>query len=87
MKYYLLKAFCEYLAKFSHIKHIKRVENNTLKIEFSRDETFYFDMTRGNSLVYIKENNENIIKKDFKSPFDVLLQKLQIHKLINLPFK
>ncbi|MDD2697358.1 MAG: NFACT RNA binding domain-containing protein [Arcobacteraceae bacterium] len=82
MKYYLLKAFCEYLAKFSHIKHIKRVENNTLKIEFSRDETFYFDMTRGNSLVYIKENNENI-KKDFKSPFDVLLQKKFTNSQIN----
>ncbi len=84
MKHYLLKAFCEYLAKFTHIKNIKRVENNTLKIEFSRDETFYFDMTRGNSFVYIKENTENI-KKDFKSPFDVLLQKkfanAEIHKI------
>ena len=86
MKYYLLKAFCEYLTKFTHLKHIKRVENNTLKIEFSRDETFYFDMTRGNSLVYIKDNTENI-KKDFKSPFDVLLQKnSQIHKSIKSIF-
>jgi len=82
MKYYLLKVFCEYLTKFTHIKHIKRVENNTLKIEFSRDETFYFDMTRGNSLVYIKENNENI-KKDFKSPFDVILQKKFTNSQIN----
>lgn len=82
MKYYLLKAFCNYLSKFSHIKHIKRVENNTLKIEFSKDETFYFDMTRGNSLVYIKENSENI-KKDFKSPFDVILQKKFTNSQIN----
>ncbi len=82
MKHYLLKAFCEYLKKFSHIKHIKRVENNTLKLEFSKDETFYFDMTRGNSIVYIKENSENI-KKDFKSPFDIILQKKFTNSQIN----
>ncbi len=82
MKYYLLKAFCEYLTKFTHIKHIKRVENNTLKIEFTKDEVFYFDMTRGNSIVYIKENTENI-KRDFKSPFDVLLQKKFTNGVIN----
>jgi predicted ribosome quality control (RQC) complex YloA/Tae2 family protein len=82
MKYYLLKAFCKYLTQFTHIKYVKRVENNTLKIEFSKNETFYFDMTRGNSLVYIKENTENI-KRDFKSPFDVILQKKLTNGQIN----
>jgi predicted ribosome quality control (RQC) complex YloA/Tae2 family protein len=82
MKYYLLKVFCEYLVKFTHIKSIKRVDNNLLKIDFSKDEIFYFDITRGNSLVYIKENTENI-KKDFKSPFDILLQKKFTNSQIN----
>ncbi|MBI3874263.1 MAG: hypothetical protein HY307_04610, partial [Arcobacter sp.] len=74
MKYFELKAFCEYLQKFNEIKHIKRVENNTLKVELTRDDVIYFDMTRGNATAYTKANLDNT-KKDFKSPFDVLLLK------------
>jgi predicted ribosome quality control (RQC) complex YloA/Tae2 family protein len=82
MKYYILKAFCNYLSKFQNIKHIKRVENNTLKIEFTREEVFYFDMTKGNSTAYIKEAKESI-KKDFRSPFDISLQKKFSNSTIN----
>jgi predicted ribosome quality control (RQC) complex YloA/Tae2 family protein len=82
MKYYILKAFCEYLTSFQNIKHIKRVENNTLKIEFTREDTFYFDMTKGNSTAYIKDAKENI-KKDFRSPFDIMLQKKLTNSKIN----
>lgn len=82
MKYYILKALCKHLNSFSYIHHIKRVDNNILKIEFSKDDIFYFDMTKGKSLVYIKTLKENI-KKDFKSPFDILLQKKFTNSKIN----
>ncbi len=74
MKYYILKELAQFLSKFKLMKHIKRVDNNTLKIEFSRDDIFYFDMTKSNSTVYKKDSNDNI-KKDFNAPFDVILQK------------
>ncbi len=80
MKYFELKAFCEYLQRFNEIKHVKRVENNTLKVEFQKNVVIFFDMTRGNATAYTKTNTEDSIhpantKKDFKSPFDVLLLK------------
>ncbi len=74
MKYYLLKSLCEYLRKFDYIKNIKRVDNNILKIEFSKDDIFYFDMTKGNSTTFIKSTDTNI-KKDFIAPFDIVIQK------------
>jgi predicted ribosome quality control (RQC) complex YloA/Tae2 family protein len=74
MKYYILKELTRFLSKFKLIKHIKRVDNNTLKIEFSRDDILYFDMTKSNSTVYKKDSNDNI-KKDFNAPFDVILQR------------
>lgn len=74
MKYYILKEITHFLTKFKVIKHIKRVDNNTLKIEFSRDDIFYFDMTKSNSCIFKKDENGNI-KKDFNAPFDVILQK------------
>ena len=74
MKYYKLKSLANYLQNFSHIKSIQRVQNNTLKIEFSKDDIIYFDMTKGNAIAFIKSNNENI-KKDFLAPFDVILNK------------
>ena len=74
MKYYLLKSLVNYLQKFQYVHYIKRVDNNIIKIEFTKDEIFYFDLTKGNSSVFIKPNNSNI-KKDFIAPFDIVLQK------------
>jgi len=82
MKYYILKASLEFFSNFQNIKHIKRVDNNLLKIEFSRDENYYFDMSKGNSVIYTKETNENI-KKDFRSPFDITLQKKFTNATLN----
>lgn len=74
MKYYILKSIVELFSKFSHIKHVKRIDNNLLKIEFTRDENYYFEMSKGNAVIFTKSKNENV-KKDFKSPFDITLQK------------
>ena len=74
MKYYILKKLTNHLCTFKNIKYIKRVDNNTLKIEFNNQNIYYFDLPKGNGTVYKKENNENI-KKDFNAPFDVILNK------------
>lgn len=74
MKYYILKEMVNYLQKFKAIKLIKRVQNNTILIEFNDKNIIYFDMTRGNSYVY-KKQSVTFGKKDFNAPFDVLLQK------------
>jgi len=74
MKYYILKQLTEHLTKYKNIKYIKRIDNNTLKIEFNNQNIYYFDLSKGNGSIYKKENNDNI-KKDFNAPFDVILQK------------
>jgi len=82
MKYYILKALTTYLNEFNYIKHIKRVDNNTIKIEFDKNEVVFFDMTKGNATAYIKDN-ERVSKKDFKAPFDIVLQKKFTNSNIN----
>jgi len=82
MKYYLLKELSFYLNNLSHIKNIKRVDNNIIKIEFSKDEIIYFDMTKGNSHAFIKPFHDKI-KKDFQAPFDVVLSKKFTNSNIN----
>ena len=74
MKHYILNELSNLLGTFTSIHHIKRVSNNTIKIEFNNRETFYFDMSKSNSIVYKKETPE-FSKKDFNAPFDVVLQK------------
>jgi len=74
MKYYILKQLSQHLNSYNNIKYIKRVENNTIKIEFNNQNIYYFDLPKGDGNVYKKEINDNI-KKDFNAPFDVLLHK------------
>jgi len=74
MKYYILKKLTEHLNNYQNIKYIKRVDNNTLKIEFNNQNIYYFDLPKGDGTIYKKENNDNI-KKDFNAPFDVILNK------------
>lgn len=75
MKYYLLKEIVSLLCHEAHrIRFVKRIENNTIIIEFNNKEFFYFDMTKGKSLIY-KRKDSLKAKKDFNAPFDVLLQK------------
>lgn len=75
MKYYVLKAFVEYLQKnCTHIKLIKRVDNNTIIIEFNDKNRIYFDMSKSNSLIYKKEQLSHA-KREYNAPFDVVLSK------------
>jgi len=70
VKYCELKEVITFLQTFSYIKLIKRVENNTVKIVFSK-EIIYFDLTKSNSIIYTKTSSANL--KEFNAPFDKLL--------------
>jgi predicted ribosome quality control (RQC) complex YloA/Tae2 family protein len=74
MRYYILKELVKKLDQYTHIKHIKRVDNNTLYIEFNNKEIYYFDMSKGDALVYKKDTISSAYK-NFNAPFDVLLKK------------
>ena len=75
MKYYILKELVTYLKNECNlIKQIKRVENNTILMEFNNKNQIYFDLSKGNSLVY-KKKDGSFSSKDFTAPFDTLIQK------------
>ncbi len=75
MKYFILKEIINYLnEKAQNIKLIKRIDINTIIIEFNNSNKVYFDLSKGNSLVY-KKNGDTQSKRDFNAPFDVVLQK------------
>ncbi len=74
MKYYILNKLSQHLSDFNTINHIKRVSNNTIKIEFNDRKTLYFDMVKGGATVYMKDTKDINIKV-FNAPFDVVLQK------------
>lgn len=75
MKYFLLKSICEYLKENAKIiKFIRRIDNNTIIIEFNNKNIIYFDLNKSNSKVF-KTKEQITSKKDFNAPFDVVLQK------------
>ncbi|MBL0686471.1 MAG: DUF814 domain-containing protein [Sulfurospirillum sp.] len=73
MKYNELIEVAEYLKKYRSISNINRVEDNTLKIVFDRDETLFFNMKRGDSYIFKKEYFR--CSKPYNAPFDVMLHK------------
>lgn len=81
MKYYILKNIITYINNnYKSIKLIKRVDNNTILIEFAQKKAIYFDLSKGNSMVYKKDNLSS--KKDYNAPFDVVLKKRFINSKI-----
>lgn len=63
----------KYLNQFKKISSIKRVEDTTIKIAFDRNKYIYFDLKRGDSHIFMKENYKRA--KIYSAPFDVLLYK------------
>ena len=63
------------------IKHIRRIDNNLIIIEFNNKNSIYFDMSKGKSYIY-KKRGEKSTKKDFNAPFDVALQKRFINSRV-----
>lgn len=72
MKYAVLKALVAKLSKETKINRISRVADSCLKIEFSREETYFFDLTRGHNSI---SKSEKTAQKEYKAPFDTSLSK------------
>jgi len=66
-----LKAVADRLTARRHIKKARRVENNTIELNFGEEESLFFDMTRGHSTIYLGPSRRP--GQDFNAPFDTLL--------------
>jgi len=72
MKAFVLKKIAEKLRQYKIIKKVFRVDENLILMQFDSDK-YYFDLTKGNSDIYI--NIDYPLVKKFKAPFDIVLEK------------
>ncbi len=72
MKYAVLKALTAKLQSEHKIVRIARVADSVLKVEFEKNGTYHFDLTRGHNFVF---KNESFLPKNYYAPFDVALAK------------
>jgi len=73
MKYAVLKALEAKLQNEKKLGRVSRVADSVLKVEFSRDETYFFDLTRGHNTITKEEPQAS---KEYKAPFDGMLSKM-----------
>ena len=73
MKYAALKALIKKLQSQTRINRIARTADSVLKIEFEKGVEYFFDLTRGQNLVY---KNQELPPKEYKAPFDSMLARL-----------
>ncbi len=74
MKLYELKAIAKRLNDFSFISRARRVEDNTLELVFDKSDSYFFNMTRGHSLIYKAPSQRPL--QGYNAPFDTLLHTL-----------
>ncbi|HIQ47346.1 MAG TPA: DUF814 domain-containing protein [Sulfurovum sp.] len=74
MKLYELQAIAKRLNDFTFISRARRIEDNTLEIMFDKSQSYFFNMTRGHSLVYKAESQRPL--QGYNAPFDTLLHAL-----------
>lgn len=74
MKLYELKAIANRLNDFTFISRARRIEDNTLEIMFDKSQSYFFNMTRGHSLVYKADSQRPL--QGYHAPFDTLLHSL-----------
>ena len=74
MKLYELKAIAKRLNNFTFISRARRIEDNTLEIMFDKSESYFFNMTRGNSFIYKAPSQRPL--QGYNAPFDTLLHSL-----------
>ena len=67
MKRYILKQIVSYLQKFKKIYAIERVEDSVIKIVFDKNEVIFFDMKKGSSSIYKKDDYNRSSKKFAKT--------------------
>jgi len=74
VKLYELKEIVKRLSLYKHIKESRRVDNNTIEIIFDKENSYFFNMTRGDSFIYKRLSKKPIQR--YKSPFDNILHSL-----------
>ena len=72
MKAFILEKIATHMSEKKFIKRAIRVDNNVILLEIDKTK-YFFDMTKGNSDIYI--NIEYDISKKFNAPFDIILAK------------
>ena len=80
MKRTQLVQIAQYLQKFKRISSISRVGDNVIKIVFDRSGVFFFDLRRGDSHIFIKD--DFVKSKIYQAPFDVILSKKFTNSII-----
>ena len=73
MKFYAFKQIINYLQQYKRISNAHRVGDNIIKIVFDRKDSIYFDLQKGNSAIYKRDDSVRV--KHYQAPFDVLLHK------------
>ena len=73
MTRYQLVKVSEFLQKYKKINTIYRVDDTIIKVEFGKDETIFFDMKKGDSFAFLKDDYK--VLKHYNAPFDVVLKK------------
>jgi len=73
MKFYEFKQIIHFLHDFRRISAAHRVGDNIIKITFDGRHDIYFDLEKGNSAIYMRE--DSVRMKHYKAPFDILLHK------------
>ncbi len=74
MKLYELKAIAKRLNTFSFISRARRIEDNTIELNFDKNHSYFFNMTRGHSFVYKAPSQRPL--QGYNAPFDNLLHSL-----------
>lgn len=73
MRHSYLKQIVQYMQRFTQIGSIYRLSDTALRIVFDRENSWNFDMRRGDPLITI--DAEATRGKMYQAPFDVLLAK------------
>lgn len=73
MKLWLLKNVARFLSSQEMIYNLKRIDDNLFKLEL-KEKIFYFDMTKGNSGIFLP-SDVLLGAKKYNAPFDVFLSR------------
>ena len=74
IKYFELIQIKNHLSNFTFISRARRIENNTIELSFTKEHTYFFNMSRGSSFIYKKDSTRPM--QSFNAPFDNLLHSL-----------
>lgn len=72
MKHHQLSAIVEHLKEYDFITKARRIEDNTIELNFNRGKSsYFFNMTRGHSFIYLAPSLRP--PQSYQAPFDNLL--------------